>query len=247
VSKLPYDNESKDAFRGVEYKLLTDLTADAGDAYIMDMSSVDPSLTSYMAIDGNANHCSVSLDALDGYRTGTRCPPVNGIVIVDVTRGDYGKIDLIDRAANVTRRGVECLGVMPVLVSPVNAMFYQRIISSETTYDAATGIEYTPNLSAYQPVTDAMARSGVRFGQIDKRNFDQDLSSNTLAGESVSKAAVDYFPNIAFNLSSTLDRSYLKSIGVVVFKVAMDPSNDNKISFVPVESFVGQLDKNAKN
>jgi hypothetical protein len=34
---------------------------------------------------------------------------------------------------------------------------------------------------------------------------------------------------------------------VVVFKVIMDPSNDNKINFVPVESFVGQLDKNAKN
>jgi hypothetical protein len=27
----------------------------------------------------------------------------------------------------------------------------------------------------------------------------------------------------------------------------MDPSNDNKINFVPVESFVGRLDKNAKN
>ena len=63
----------------------------------------------------------------------------------------------------------------------------------------------------------------------------------------MSKAAADYFPNITFNLSSTIDRSYLKSIGVVVFKVIMDPSNDNKINFVPVESFVGRLDKNAKN
>lgn len=44
-----------------------------------------------------------------------------------------------------------------------------------------------------------------------------------------------------------MDRTYLKSIGVVVFKVIMDPSNDNKINFVPVESFIGQLDKNAKN
>jgi hypothetical protein len=92
----------------------------------------------------------------------------NDIVVVDITRGDYGKIDLIDRSANVTSSGVECLGIMPVLVSPVNAMFYQRIISSETGYDQDIGIERTSKLSAYQPVADAMTESGLRFSQVDK-------------------------------------------------------------------------------
>ena len=73
----------------------------------------------------------------------------NEIVIVDITRGDYGKINLIDRDVSIMSSGVECLGLMPVLVSPINAMFYQNIISSETYYDSDMGIERTPTLSAY--------------------------------------------------------------------------------------------------
>jgi hypothetical protein len=168
VSKLPYDNESKDRFTAVKYNLLTALETDLENEYIQDMRFADESLTSYMAIAGDGRRYTIGLDELDGYRTGTGHMQANDIVVVDITRGDYGKIDLIDRGANVTSSGVECLGIMPVLVSPVNAMFYQRIISSETEYDPDIGIERTPKLSAYQPVADAMTESGLRFSQVDK-------------------------------------------------------------------------------
>jgi hypothetical protein len=74
--------------------------------------------------------CTINLDSFDSYRIGTGHIDANSILIVDITRGDYGKIDLIDRIANATSSDVECLGLMPVLMSPMNAMFYQRIISS---------------------------------------------------------------------------------------------------------------------
>ena len=62
VSKLPYDNASKDNFTAVRYELHTSLITDPNDMYVRDMSSIDPSLTSYMSIDKNGMSCTVSLD-----------------------------------------------------------------------------------------------------------------------------------------------------------------------------------------
>jgi hypothetical protein len=48
-------------------------------------------------------------------------------------------------------------------------------------------------------------------------------------------------------IGDRLDRQYLNQIGVVVFKAFKDSANENKISFIPVESFVGSLDRSAKD
>jgi hypothetical protein len=44
-----------------------------------------------------------------------------------------------------------------------------------------------------------------------------------------------------------IDMENAKNIGVVVYKAYLDASEGNKVSFTPVESFCGSLDKNAKN
>jgi hypothetical protein len=54
VSKLPYDNASKDKFTAVKYNLVDNLIQDPGNAYIQDMRQVDNSLTSYMAFTENS-------------------------------------------------------------------------------------------------------------------------------------------------------------------------------------------------
>lgn len=64
---------------------------------MLDLSAVDNSITSYMTIAGDGNRDVIGLNDLDGYRTGTGHMQANDIVIVDITRGDYGKMDLIDR------------------------------------------------------------------------------------------------------------------------------------------------------
>lgn len=76
----------------------------------------------------------VSMDDFDRMRTGdgvTGRP--NQITVVDITGGKYGKAYLLsgDPQDPAYRDGVECLGIVPVLVGSANAMFFQGLISSD--------------------------------------------------------------------------------------------------------------------
>lgn len=65
--------------------------------------------------------------------------------------------------------------------------------------------------------------------------------------DSVALEANNYFSSISLQADGGFDRENLKKIGVVVVKAFLDASAGNKISFRTVESFVGSLDRNAKN
>lgn len=78
-------------------------------------------------------------------------------------------------------------------------------------------------------------------------HFAQPLASSEAVSETVSKTAAKFFPPIKFLSENRLDRTYLKQIGIVVFKMVSDSSNDGLINFVPVESFVGSLNRKAKD
>ena len=66
--------------------------------------------------------------------------------------------------------------------------------------------------------------------------------------ETVSQEANTFFPTIGFNSeTNTFDREHLKKIGVVVYKMFLDPAEGNKINFEPVEAFVGSLCKDDKD
>ena len=43
------------------------------------------------------------------------------------------------------------------------------------------------------------------------------------------------------------DRDHLKKIGVVVYKMFVDPSENNKVNFEPVEAYAGSLGRNDKD
>ena len=133
VSKLPYDNDSKDRFTQTTFSVNPNLIHDPDNMYLKDLMAVDSSLTSFIEINSdnvygysanNIDRSRIDLDTLDKYRTNSSNVDINKIIIVDITRGEYGKIDLLDITANGTSFDIECLGLMPVIVSPVNAMFY---------------------------------------------------------------------------------------------------------------------------
>lgn len=75
---------------------------------------------------------------------------------------------------------------------------------------------------------------------VDSSQFDDARSY-----ESLSKIAVSQFPLISFKDQSHLDPTYLKQIGIVVFKAYTDSSNSNAVNFQLLESFVGSLDRSA--
>lgn len=64
---------------------------------------------------------------------------------------------------------------------------------------------------------------------------------------SLSKLASSMFPTIAYGIDTKFDKKYLKQIGVVVVKATKSGTNGEKIDFQVVESFIGSLDKNARD
>jgi hypothetical protein len=65
--------------------------------------------------------------------------------------------------------------------------------------------------------------------------------------DSVALEANGYFSPITLQADGGFDRENMKKIGLVVVKAYLDASEGNKISFQTVESFVGSLDRDAKN
>jgi hypothetical protein len=65
--------------------------------------------------------------------------------------------------------------------------------------------------------------------------------------ESTSLEAASFFPAINWQEPNHVEKDHLKDIGVVVFKATQDKANDSRISFVPVEAFVGSLDRTARD
>ena len=69
--------------------------------------------------------------------------------------------------------------------------------------------------------------------------------------DTVSFEANSYFPTITTftddNGDLRIERTNLKKIGLVVYKMYMDPSEGNKISFEPVEAYAGSLGKDDKD
>lgn len=64
--------------------------------------------------------------------------------------------------------------------------------------------------------------------------------------DTVSQEANSYFPTVEFD-GSNFVRDNLKKIGVVVYKMFLDPSEGNKINFEPVEAYAGSLCKTDKD
>ena len=73
----------------------------------------------------------LSLDKLDKYKTHEAVIPINKILIVDITQKQYDNIDMVSAEIQAETNNFitntvneEFVGIMPVVVSPVNAMYF---------------------------------------------------------------------------------------------------------------------------
>lgn len=264
MSRLPYDNLSKDKFASLKYKVDDEIILqNIGNSYdyLEDLKAIDSTISSYVNINNVASaNALISLEDLDKYKTGEQIIEKNTIQIVDITRKQYEKINMLSSfSANtkIIEKSEELLGIMPVIVSPINAMYFQGIITDTTkinddTSNELSGAEVSEKISKYNTISDAKNRQGTYLSaysstKLFSQNFDLPLSSFSINDQSISKIAAKQFPIINFQQENYLDRTYLKQIGVVVFKVYANQGDRKKLSFTPVESFVGALDKKAKD
>lgn len=186
----------------------------------------------------------LALSSLDQLLTSTKQLEKNTIKIVDITKAKYGKADIISSDLTSTMlvdKNCECLGIMPVIVSPMNALLYQGFVQN------------TSVMSAYEPIQDMRRRIdrislSKTLGISDEEylaNFEIDFTGSSPYDATLSEYASRSFPAMSFKDANYLDRSYMRQIGVIVFKAYRNYANSNKISFMPLEAFIGSLDKAA--
>lgn len=165
----------------------------------------------------------------------------------------------------------EIVGILPVLVTPVNAMYYQGILRGDISGDYITDRidSFCPVSRIHTTPTVGFTKSGESMGEFYDKCFTDGVDGDTkydtpdeefngflvpigtesderwclenINSQSLSKMASDMFPTIRQN-EDDYDSRYLKDVGLVVFRMFFDRSNDNKISFIPAESFIGSLD-----
>lgn len=260
TSKIPYNNDSKDKFAftiyssdGIQHEIEPEKYAS--------ISSLDPTISSYFKLESvNKDNLLeklstafseipdssglMTMEQYDKLVVGNVKPNENSIYIVDITRNKYSKdpnlIDLMDyETANF-------LGYVPVIVSPLNALYFQNMISGEVSaYNVAKDFQTIVNTGKMSVDEDYVSTNQVPERALSDLAYP--IAASDSVSETVSKKAASYFPSIKFLTEDRLDRTYLKQIGVVVFRMMSDTSNDGKIIFTPVESFVGSLDRNAKD
>ena len=141
------------------------------------------------------------------------------------------------------------LGYVPVIVSPINALYFQKIISSDSIekFNVASNLQTIPNESLIMVDSEIKKMNQVDFSSEISNNFSINIKTSDIESTSVSKLATNYFPSINFYENNRLNKQYLKQIGIVVFKMVSESSNNGKINFIPVESFIGSLNRKDKD
>lgn len=154
------------------------------------------------------------------------------ITIVDISRGKYEKDKL---AQNNDLSAREYIGIVPVLVTAPNAMYWQGIINN-TKYDN--------EFSCYNIVSEILATPDLTVPQQDLEVLIKAVSEKSIT---IGSMAETYFPKIEYFSPNTLDNNLFQKVGVVVFKMVIDTANNNLIDFMPVEAFVGSLNRKEKD
>ena len=190
----------------------------------------------------------ISKDLVDEYETGESEPGSNVIYLVDKTRAVYTRApEVADRQDNRDSR--YCIGIVPVITTMCNTAYFQR---------KSTGVEAdVPEL--YQPIRSlktiefpagAASAAEYKSTKFAKTDLHTPLlqSDNTFAA-SVSEQAAMIAQSclVNGNLVDGKFKPYIcNDVCVVVFK-AFVSTEDGKIDFTPVETWVGSLDPLGKD
>lgn len=200
-----------------------------------------------------------SIEAIDSYLTNSRALPQGKIRIYDITRTQYASLNSYDgcvqtSSENTIKNTNDCLGIVPVIVTPANAMFFQNILNFGGSEISTTNYSDYNEVSGFTTVFHKGNIISTNFDDVDVHSVIPMASVPAISVDStgynyvsLSQIAASMFPTINFNGPSHFDNTYLKCIGVVVFKAYMDVDNNNKLNFELLESFIGSLSKNARD
>lgn len=264
-ARLPYNNEAKYSYAATDFVVDThisnffDIHSILNDNFKNQLSNLDPTIKTYKKINFSGTtkfNGYITPEDLENLRITKTNLAANTIRIVDITHSQYDKVYIHSKdpnTGNVTYIEKECLGILPVITTATNALYYQNQLSGVTQYNEFNltnvnslendfaGQEVTEGLNIFQPVEAYKLNIESHIVDFSVDNYSVQVSSTSINDNTVSKMAMNYFPTISFLNSKFLDRTYLKQIGVVVFKMFKDSSANETINFQPVEAFIGSI------
>lgn len=249
--KLPYDNSMKDNYKYVDYSVsissLANLTS------LSDLISISSSFDTSkpIAVLSCLSSSTESIEDLDDQIVGNKAAVREGTFrIVDITHQKYSVLQ--KPSLNAVQSEIkqlhaepsmvwtnECLGLVPIVVTPTNAMIEQGIVQSNSisAYNAVGSMEFE--------VADSSFISAYPENIVSCLSMP--MSSDDTNSMTLSKTLAKQFPTISYDSEYQLEQSTLGLVMVVVMQAYQDPSNDNNISFKLLEKHVGSLDKTAKD
>ena len=190
----------------------------------------------------------ISNDLVDEYETGESKPGSNVIYLVDKTRAVYTRATEVDDKQG-NRDSRYCIGIVPVITTLCNTAYFQ---SRTTGVEADVPELYQPVRSIKTITFPAGAASAAEYQPTTLKDVDLHTplmkSSNSFA-TSISERAATIAQSCLVN-GNLVDGKFkpfvCNDVCVVVFK-AFVSTEDGKIDFEPVETFVGSLDPESRN
>lgn len=261
TSKLPYNNDSLNKYNTVTYSLETHNntyihTITNSDKYSV-LTTIDPSLRKYLKINSNPVCKLATLETLDNCRINnltTALPQKNSIMIFDISRTNYTTTlentvvsKYFDEQDQITENTNECLGIVPIITTPLNALYLQNYSLFNKPEIFSDFEILNSKIKSIEPnEINLSTKLSVNLSEL-KYEIPLITDNDNYETQTISKMSLNKFPNIIFLDSNTLEKRYLKSIGICVYRVYKNTANNNVISFEFLESFVGSLDKTAIN
>jgi len=223
----------------------------------VDLKLNDSEITSYCEIipdiddkTKQAKSGLLDIEKLDDYLTNNYSGLQNKIRIVDITRNNYEstpfnsiKSILSDENGTYSTYTNDCLGIVPVIVAPTNALYFQCMIQDANNI-YYNGIEnFNVTMTNNKNIVNEFTKKVIYENlYIDLKNSSGDSPTK----ETLSKMVADCFPQIEYADNKHYDKEHFKKIGIVVLSAFIDNANNKKLNFTVLESFVGSLDKYAR-
>lgn len=190
----------------------------------------------------------ISKDLVDEYETGESRPNSNVIYLVDKTRAVYTRAtEVADKQDNRDSR--YCIGIVPVITTLCNTAYFQRK-STGVTSDVPELYQPVRSLKTITFPAGAASAAEYKATKFEASDLHTPLmQKDNVFATSLSEQAATIAQSCLVNgnlVDGKLKPFVANDVAVIVFK-AFVSTEDGKIEFTPVETFVGSLDPEGRN
>lgn len=198
-----------------------------------------------VTIKPNTDHFGfIPLSTFQDYRDGAKTPDANKIVICNINEKQFA-------ADDYNNSGMECLGIMPVLIGGMQAIPKQQIV--QLPDDVGNGrifnaVEAVVRGNLYDVGIPESEGVNCKYSQLNSEGFYKSLATTDSFApydSNISNDMLGNVPSIQLNSELKPDGVQKNEVTLVVCELSVSSSFDNKVYVNVIEKWTGSLDKDA--